>query len=275
MHPDRWVRHWLAHHGLTVVHSAKGIKGRLETSETDHHVPMSMYVVRVSGEVMGERAVDGGDPSLPHSQDEHRCIHDEVEWPEPVAIDPETGEEVVEVVEGTERGGVLREEDTKEDREARMALARLLAAQRRLLPTLLSSGGGGDSAGGRAPPPPFYKTGHWAWWVFPTTLPGRSDPENTWVTAKTAKALATDPSTAPLWSKVLHRIAASCGAGGAGGAGLAAIGFNALDVGRVGYFMQYWLGGGGGGDGGDSSMCAGTLIESGVRALNERCLGNG
>jgi hypothetical protein len=49
------------------------------------------------------------------------------------------------------------------------------------------------------------KTSHWAWWVFPTTLEGMSEPPpSTKVTPDTAYLLLQDKETTPLWRDVLE-----------------------------------------------------------------------
>eukprot|EP00418_Pyrodinium_bahamense_P010318 CAMPEP_0179119274 /NCGR_PEP_ID=MMETSP0796-20121207/56140_1 /TAXON_ID=73915 /ORGANISM="Pyrodinium bahamense, Strain pbaha01" /LENGTH=374 /DNA_ID=CAMNT_0020817769 /DNA_START=20 /DNA_END=1141 /DNA_ORIENTATION=+ len=50
------------------------------------------------------------------------------------------------------------------------------------------------------------KIDHWAWWVFPTALEGKSDPQCTRVTRLTAPTLCSHGPTASAWKRVLEKI---------------------------------------------------------------------
>merc|ERR1712187_257782 len=78
------------------------------------------------------------------------------------------------------------------------------------------------------------KTSHWAWWVFPTELPGASEPPpETYVTPATAHRLFDGGSCANEWREVLEQICALTETNGQ-------TVLPSIDHGRVHYFIKFW-----------------------------------
>mmetsp|Transcript_16237 Transcript_16237/g.48998 ORF Transcript_16237/g.48998 Transcript_16237/m.48998 type:complete len:172 (+) Transcript_16237:58-573(+) len=78
------------------------------------------------------------------------------------------------------------------------------------------------------------KHSHWAWWVFPTDLPGASEPgEPTWVTHETAHRLFQPDAPSADWRAVLEKV---CSLVEADGKGV----LPRVDHGRVHHFLRFW-----------------------------------
>eukprot|EP00931_Biecheleriopsis_adriatica_P000047 TRINITY_DN100063_c0_g1_i1.p1 TRINITY_DN100063_c0_g1~~TRINITY_DN100063_c0_g1_i1.p1 ORF type:complete len:161 (+),score=21.32 TRINITY_DN100063_c0_g1_i1:26-484(+) len=80
------------------------------------------------------------------------------------------------------------------------------------------------------------KTSHWAWWCFPTEMPGACEPGGeTFVTARTAGKLFEEGAAGEEWIEVLDLL----------GSLFEEKGMNVLpsiDHGRVHYFIKFWRG---------------------------------
>lgn len=79
------------------------------------------------------------------------------------------------------------------------------------------------------------KVGHWAWWVFPTDLSGRSEPPPHSCVMPDERSLLLRSDTAPQWRTILERIAALVEAENSWSGVLPPI-----DHGRVEVFIDYW-----------------------------------
>lgn len=78
------------------------------------------------------------------------------------------------------------------------------------------------------------KVSHWAWWVFPTDMPGAGEPGGTtYVTPGTAGTLLAD-ACAEDWRKVLEKVCDLC----EDGLGISAL--PRVDHGRVHFFLKFW-----------------------------------
>mmetsp|Transcript_28437 Transcript_28437/g.51674 ORF Transcript_28437/g.51674 Transcript_28437/m.51674 type:complete len:215 (+) Transcript_28437:46-690(+) len=78
------------------------------------------------------------------------------------------------------------------------------------------------------------KRSHWAWWVFPTEMPGRNDPYDTFVTKAFAQELLVSEASDG-WRQVLEKICDLAETGK--GKGVLP---KRLDQERVEYFLDFW-----------------------------------
>lgn len=109
--------------------------------------------------------------------------------------------------------------DSAEER----VLRRLIQRQNERMPGILEE----LEANGR-------KVSHWAWWVFPTDMPGAGEPGGTtYVTPGTAATLLAD-TCAEHWRKVLEKVCDLC----EDGSGMSAL--PRIDHGRVHFFLKFW-----------------------------------
>jgi len=101
------------------------------------------------------------------------------------------------------------------------AMKRLLEAQEDRLPGIIEELERG------------HKTGHWIWYVFPTTKPGLCDPRDTYVTESTVHSLFENAGLKQKWQKALELICDQ----------VETDGIQALpeeDHGRIHYFLKEW-----------------------------------
>ena len=80
-----------------------------------------------------------------------------------------------------------------------------------------------------------HKVGHWAWWVFPTDLSGRSEPPPHSCVMPDERALLLRGDTSLQWRAILERIAALIETENSWSRVLPSI-----DHGRVEVFIDYW-----------------------------------
>jgi DNA mismatch repair ATPase MutL len=85
------------------------------------------------------------------------------------------------------------------------------------------------------------KTGHWIWWVFPTEMPGASEPEpKTSVQASSADYLLSNADI-DAWSEILEEMYNLLNANAHAGRPDSAVIPN-IDHGRINYALKFWLG---------------------------------
>jgi len=131
--------------------------------------------------------------------------------------DPQTGGLVVQ------QGGRARGPGSRSSEDL-AAVERLMRRQRETMPEILDE----LKQSGR-------KVGHWAWWAFPTELPGLSEPGGaTYVTHATAPRLF-EPYAAPDdWRLVLEKVANLVEK-----RGMRVL--PSIDHGRIHYFIKFWM----------------------------------
>lgn len=104
---------------------------------------------------------------------------------------------------------------------------RLVKAQKQTLNGILASV---HAAG----PDKYVKNDHWAWYVWPTTKEGMSDPCNTAVKDAVDAAFVLKQPTAETWTALLEVLAAALRARGSRRV------FPSIDHGRIDFFLKEW-----------------------------------
>ena len=107
------------------------------------------------------------------------------------------------------------------------AAQRLVKAQAKMLSRILEDV---HAAG----PEKYVKHSHWAWYVWPTTKEGMSDPLQTAVKDVTDVAFVLGEPTLDLWAELLEALAAALRARGSRRV------FPSIDHGRIEFFLREW-----------------------------------
>jgi len=116
-----------------------------------------------------------------------------------------------------------RKKSRRASRRDRFAVQALLQRQRDELPGILEELEQNNR-----------KTGHWAWWVFPTELAGDSEPSpETYVTHNTADMLLEEDASVTEWCNVLEKICELVEE-----RGMRVL--PRIDHGRVHFFLKFW-----------------------------------